>query len=765
MGRWERDDMTQPLSSYWINGSHDTYLKNSPPLILGESYQDIDTADCLGSAKMYVVALHRGCRCLDVDVWDGDGEQKGQPVVRFGISDHSAKKSVETDPKKKEGILFSNVIRSIKSFLSSNQGSLPVILFIENHCGVSNQEKIAEELKHALAFDDMIYIPPTGHSKNEDEALPSPDELRGKVVIKFKIPVNALPGCSAIFDDYDDENDINPQTVVDKFDENGGEEIVGGIPVFGAAASMISESPYNEDVSLDGLVRRAVDEAKVALDNANVAEENAFRANVRANRAEKLASQVLSKIGMTLSDAEERLGIIDSTEEIHSLENINDQDDMSSADTLNREKSLPQNWLMKENNKIDQVIDRAVDGGMQVIDRAVDGGMMAFNKFQCKGNEALDEGSDYCDDDETMSTCSGTFLSEHSNTGSHVIWLEDSTNKEEGMKYVSNGTKHQEEEAIEVQHFFSSTVENAISDYSRKEAKANAAADSLAIAKTARDKCYKGLIRAEETLKKAETRKRDAAEMAIRTRTEAEEKRRAAIDSTVKVNETQQKFDKCLGKVSSAKNVAGTASAEGEISGQRAAEADKRALRAQAAADSAHVKADSETLTEEELERDAASLQKMCKDYNTAYKAAKQKISVVSGAVKNLEDQILVIKGNPDYESELLAFEASNNEAEDDQSSNEGFLMKKLNGKTKELTNLKEKVQNAIDEKENAYKERQITQKALENAVEKCKEQAKIATKARNQADHSASISEQLAEYAEEGKSVKIFGIFTKKSF
>jgi hypothetical protein len=74
-------------------------------------------------------------------------------------------------------------------------------------------------------------------------------------------------------------------------------------------------------------------------------------------------------------------------------------------------------------------------------------------------------------------------------------------------------------------------------------------------------------------------------------------------------------------------------------------------------------------------------------------------------------------------------------------------------------------VQNAIDEKENAYKERQITQKALENAVEKCKEQAKIATKARNQADHSASISEQLAEYAEEGKSVKIFGIFTKKSF
>ena len=213
---------------------------------------------------------------------------------------------------------------------------------------------------------------------------------------------------------------------------------------------------------------------------------------------------------------------------------------------------------MKENNKIDQVIDRAVDSGMQVIDRAVDGGMMAFSKFQCKGHEALDAGFDSCNDDETMSTCSGTFISEHSNTSSHVVWLEDSPNKEEGMKYVSNGTKHREEEAIEVQHFFSSTVENAISDYSRKEAKANAAADSLAIAKTARDKCYKGLIRAEEILKKAETRKRDAAEIAIRTRTEAEEKRRAAIDSTVKVDETRQKLDKCLGKVTSAKNVAGT---------------------------------------------------------------------------------------------------------------------------------------------------------------------------------------------------------------
>ena len=85
---------------------------------------------------------------------------------------------------------------------------------------------------------------------------------------------------------------------------------------------------------------------------------------------------------------------------------------MSSADTLNREKILPQNWLMKENNKIDQVIDRAVDSGMQVIDRAVDGGMMAFSKFQCKGHEALNAGFDSCNDDETMSTCSGTFISE-----------------------------------------------------------------------------------------------------------------------------------------------------------------------------------------------------------------------------------------------------------------------------------------------------------------------------------------------------------------
>ena len=756
MGSWERDDMTQPLSSYWINGSHDTYLKNSPPLILGESYQNIDTTDCQGSAEMYVLALHRGCRCLDVDVWDGDGEQKGQPVVRFGVSDHSAKKILETDGMKKEGIFFSNVIRSIKSFLSSNQGSLPVILFIESHCGISNQERIAADLKDILAFDDMIYIPPTDHSRNEDEALPSPDELRGKVVIKFKVPLDTSPGCSAIFDDYDDENDINPDRVTDKFDENGGEEIIGGIPVFGAAASMISESPYDEDISLDGLVRRAVDEAKVALENANVAEENAFNANVRANRAEKLASQVLGKIGISLSDAEEKLCITDSRDKNYSHDEgindatyMNDEEDeiMYDTDTV-KEESLGQDWfggtsLLKENNKFDQAIDRAVDGGM-----------MAMKKFQCKGTEELDEDFEYRDDDETMSTWSGTLISEHSNTGSNVVWLEDSAHKKEGLG-SSRRTKNadQQVEAIEVQHFFSSTVENAISDYSRKEAKANAAADSLVIAKMRMEKCSKQLKRSEEALEKAEIRKRQAAEISVRTRVEAEQKRQIAIDSTAKVNEKEEKLNECLGKVATAKNVSTTASTEAEISGQRAAEAEKRAQRAQAAADSAHVTADSETIKEEELERDAASLQSMCKDYNTAYKAAKQKISVVSGAIKNLEDQILEIKENPEYESELLAYEASNNKAEDDQSSCEGFLMKKLNGKTKELKNLKGKVQNAINEKDNAYKERQITHKALENAVEKCKEQAKVATKARNQADHSASISEQLAEYAAEGES------------
>lgn len=73
-GRVGADDMTRPLSHYWINTSHDTYLASLPPSFHGKSaysrfarsggHQQVDE-------QGYAAALWRGVRCIEVDLYDG----------------------------------------------------------------------------------------------------------------------------------------------------------------------------------------------------------------------------------------------------------------------------------------------------------------------------------------------------------------------------------------------------------------------------------------------------------------------------------------------------------------------------------------------------------------------------------------------------------------------------------------------------------------------------------------------------------------------
>jgi hypothetical protein len=52
------NDLTYPLSSYYISSSHNTYLSGH------QLYGD-------ASVEAYTSVLKRGCRCLEIDVWDG----------------------------------------------------------------------------------------------------------------------------------------------------------------------------------------------------------------------------------------------------------------------------------------------------------------------------------------------------------------------------------------------------------------------------------------------------------------------------------------------------------------------------------------------------------------------------------------------------------------------------------------------------------------------------------------------------------------------
>ena len=71
--KFDPEKMTQPLSNYWINSSHNTYLT-------GDQFQS------RSSVEMYLNALHRGCRCIEIDCFNGyrDADDNLEPYVYHG---------------------------------------------------------------------------------------------------------------------------------------------------------------------------------------------------------------------------------------------------------------------------------------------------------------------------------------------------------------------------------------------------------------------------------------------------------------------------------------------------------------------------------------------------------------------------------------------------------------------------------------------------------------------------------------------------------
>jgi len=150
----ELDD-SHPLNDYFMASSHNTYLTSNQ--LSGGA-----------SVEAYVRCMQKGCRCIEVDCWDGP---RGQAIATHG------------------GTLTGNII--VKDILKAvsiyafKKTPYPMLISLENHCSIDQQITLAKDIREILK-DNVILCPFNSNFDN----LPTLNQLKFKVIIKVEFKLS-----------------------------------------------------------------------------------------------------------------------------------------------------------------------------------------------------------------------------------------------------------------------------------------------------------------------------------------------------------------------------------------------------------------------------------------------------------------------------------------------------------------------------------------------------------------------------------------------